>query len=215
MPREIIRMDAKEYFIKNAVMLVDSREQENQLILKAFKDMGLRYDVKQGTGIAFIYGDYSFCIDGKDYRDEVIFERKANLEELFGNVNAKNQTDRHTDNLRNNLEREFDKMNKYRVAEKWLMFGGVDNFRDVKKYQFPYWKKVKDPSPGLIQQSKIAGKTIYGTLMSWQCSNRYNFKMYCSKNQYDLAMQMVSISYYYWRNEQKAKNKIKQGFYYF
>ena len=215
MARKKIREEAKKYFMQNVVMTVDSREQENSKILDTFNALNIKYEVKQGTGIAFIYGDYSFCIDGKDYRDEVIFERKANLEELFGNVNAKNQTDKHTDDLRNNLERELRKMNQYKVAEKWLVFGGANNLNEVKNYKFPYWKKVKDPSPGLIHQSKIAGKTIYGTLMSWQSANRHNFKMYCSKNEADLALHMVSASYYYWRNEQKEKGNIKNNYFYF
>ena len=49
-----------------------------------------------------------------------------------------------------------------------------------------------------------AGRHIYSTLLSWACNNRYGFKTVCNLSQYDLAVEMADMMYYYWRNEMIA-----------
>ena len=237
------KLTAKQYFLQNAIMLYDSREQKNQGVLQAFKDVGIKYERRAGTGLAFNYGDYTLLIDGKDYRGELIFERKGSLNEIYTNVNDKNKTKNHSNSdFRNNLEREFQRMNVHKVREKWLLIEGADTLEEIKEFKL-YITKEKPIEPieptkensyissityderlkefrnqfkkynYFTNMAKIAGKTIYATLMSWQCSNRHNFKIYCSKSQYNIGVEMVSIAYYYWRNEMKNKGLIKGNYY--
>ena len=217
---------AKDYFIQNAIMLYDSREKENNEILRAFQSVGIKYERKIGNGVAFNFGDYSFYIDGKDYRTDIIFERKGSLNELFSNINDNNEdTIRHkNDDMRNNLEREFERMNIFQVREKWLMVEGVNNFSEIKNFKLDVKKQIPNENDSDYKEkmrkynyfkalSQTAGIQIYSTLLSWQCSNRHNFKMFCSKSQYDIGVEMVTICYYFWRNEMKLKGLIEGTYY--
>lgn len=74
-------------FMKNMVILVDSREKRNDHILDYFKKNGIAFEV-----VKLDYGDYSFRIpaevSGTDiyFHKDIVIERKASLEELSGNL---------------------------------------------------------------------------------------------------------------------------------
>lgn len=181
-------MTAKEYFLKHAVMLADTREKENFELLSVFRHFGLEYDVD-----TFKTGDYSFRIDGYDYKDKWLAERKGSLTELYGNVMAANKDKQST--LRNNLEEELKRKTDGGVAEFILFVQGARNLAEIKGFTEPKADK----------QGKRAGQHIYATIMSWAAANRYNFKVCCQKSQAEIAAEMINYAYYFWRNDMKEK----------
>lgn len=73
---------------KKMIVLVDSREKENNHILSYFDKQGIAYKKEK-----LDYGDYSFLLpadatgQGNIYfHNSIVIERKANLEELSGNL---------------------------------------------------------------------------------------------------------------------------------
>lgn len=181
-------MTAREYFLKHAVMLVDTREKENFELLSVFRHFGLEYDVD-----TFKTGDYSFRIDGYDYKDKWLAERKGSLTELYGNVMAANKDKQST--LRNNLEEELKRKTDGGVAEFILFVQGARNLAEIKGFT----------EPKADRQGKRAGQHIYATIMSWAAANRYNFKVCCQKSQAEIAAEMINYAYYFWRNDMKEK----------
>lgn len=180
-------MTEKQYFLENATFLYDTREKDNFDILKAFAHEGL-----QTRRETFHTGDYGFEIDGKDYRNEWIAERKGSLNEIYGNIMAKN-LDADSDK-RNNLEEELERMQG--VKERLLFIQGAANMTEVRG-----WK-----NPRADKQGKRAGEHIYATLLSWGCANRYGFKTIFRKTQYELGQEMIAHAYYYWRNDMREKH---------
>ena len=128
-------MTAREYFLKNAVMLVDTREKENFELLSVFRHFGLEYDVD-----TFKTGDYSFRIDGYDYKDKWLAERKGSLTELYGNVMAANKDK--TSPLRNNLEEELRRKMDSGVKEFILFVQGARNLAEIKGFTEPKADKI-------------------------------------------------------------------------
>ena len=181
-------MTAREYFLKHAVMLVDTREKENFELLSVFRHFGMEYDVD-----TFKTGDYSFRIDGYDYKDKWLAERKGSLTELYGNVMAANRDKQST--LRNNLEEELQRKTDGGVAEFILFVQGARNLAEIKGFTEPKADK----------QGKRAGQHIYATIMSWAAANRYNFKVCCQRSQAEIAAEMINYAYYFWRNDMKEK----------
>ncbi len=157
-------------------------------------------------------GDYSFVILGKDYRDEFLIERKFGLEEVYACVVASNKMTKRKEEiseeeLRNNLEYEFARMCEIGVKEKWLFIEKCKSFESIKEWV-----------SGYEQKNINAGKTIYTTLSSWCCANRFNFKIECIEDKKKFAPIMITKMFYYFRNDMKnlygdkwlkeVKNKI-------
>jgi hypothetical protein len=183
-------MTEKEYFEKQVTILYDSREQEENgafeiLSYFAHNEIKTRRCLSPDN---FKQGDYSFEIDGKDYRPQFLIERKNDLGEVYSNISGRK--DGNTCE-RDRLESVLKRMKG--VEERILLIGGLDNLCEAKKY-ICKWAGSK----GLT-----AGQRIYSTIMSWQCANRYNFKVICRKKPYQVAEEILNLSYYYWRNEMK------------
>ena len=77
----------QKYLIKTAIVLVDTREQENAHILEYFDKKGIEYQVQK-----LEYGDYTILLPKNEeqgvYTDMILeysIERKASLNELSGN----------------------------------------------------------------------------------------------------------------------------------
>ena len=178
---------ARDYFNKNATVLYDTREKENFEYLKALKHMGLI--IERTT---FKSGDYSFRIDGKDYRNEWLGERKGSMSELYGNVMAKNKDKASAE--RNNLEEECKRVKDAGVKEFVLFIEGTRSLYEARHTRLS----------AASVRGNDSGRHIYSTLLSWACNNRYGFKTVCNLSQYDLAVEMADMMYYYWRNEMIA-----------
>ncbi len=76
--------------VDSLVVLVDTREQKNDHILKYFEQKKVQYKIQK-----LDYGDYSFMIPSNSelgilrdvyFSNQIIVERKGSLEELSGNL---------------------------------------------------------------------------------------------------------------------------------
>lgn len=192
-------MTEREYFCKHCVFLVDTREQKNFDVLKMFKHYGIKHRLE-----TFSTGDYSFEVGEYNYKGEWLAERKGSLSEIYSNVMCGNLDK--TSTLRNNLEEELQRKMQSGVKEFILFLQGVNNLAEAKE-----WKNSR-----ASKQGDRAGLHIYSTIMSWSSANRYNFKVCCQPTQEQLAVEMISHAYYFWRNDMKDKFgdrflKILQG----
>lgn len=178
-------MTEREYFIRNVTMLYDTREKENGEILGEFAKAGLAFE-----RATFDTADYSFRIDGVDYRDKWLGERKGCLSEIYGNVMASNVNKGAKE--RNNLEEELQRAKDNRVKEFVLFIEGAASWTALKRFKLPY-------SP----VGASAGKHIYSTLVSWASNNRYGFKTVLAATRAEIASEIIARAYYFWRNEMK------------
>lgn len=80
----------KKEIISSLTVLVDTREQKNEHILKYFDQKNVKYKIQK-----LDYGDYSFMIPENPelgiqrdlyFSDQIIVERKGCLEEISGNL---------------------------------------------------------------------------------------------------------------------------------
>lgn len=78
---------------KKMIILVDSREKENNHILSYFDKQGIAYKKEK-----LDFGDYSFLLPADAtgqgdiyFHNSIVIERKASLEELSGNLTQKRQ----------------------------------------------------------------------------------------------------------------------------
>ena len=71
----------KKDFVKKVTILIDSREKENQHIKDALDQLAIKYEVRK-----LDFADYSFMIDGRDFSQTCVVERKASVDEFYGNI---------------------------------------------------------------------------------------------------------------------------------
>lgn len=199
--------EEQKYFLANLKIIMSPQEKQgkNLHITNYLDKLSIPYE-KLYAPRHLKQGDYSFVIDGKDYRDLFLIERKYGLEEVYmclaqGNKNTKAKAKSKAtcdtigvDNIRDNLEFEFIRMIEIGVKEKWLFVENSAPFEQIKSYANGYEKK-----------DQTAGEYIYATLSSWSCSNRYDFKILCFPNKDDFSKIMINKMYYFWRNEMKIQ----------
>ena len=78
-----------KFILNNIEIIVDSRENENFLIMDFFNKQRIPYTIEK-----LDTGDYSFIVnpvieigfEGADFRDLVVLERKGSITELSGNI---------------------------------------------------------------------------------------------------------------------------------
>ena len=182
-------MTEKEYFTQNATILYDSREQEDNGAFEILEYFA-HNKIKTRRCLSpdnFKQGDYSFEIDGQDYRNKFLIERKNDLNEVYNNISGRR--DGNTCE-RDRLENVLNRMKS--VEERILLIGGIDSLAEAKKYINKY-----------SDRGMSAGVHIYSTLTAWSMSNRYGFKIVCRKKPYEVAEEILNLSYYFWRNEMK------------
>lgn len=111
--------------IKSIVILIDSREQENNHIIKYFEQKKINY-----KSLKLNYGDYSFYIPAnKEYgidrdlyfNNMITIERKGSLEELSGNFTKD----------RSRIEEEFTR----KKGKMYLMIEGA-SYEDIVKHRY-------------------------------------------------------------------------------
>ena len=98
--------------LDSMTVLVDTREQPSARALKRYKRFGCPFRRQK-----LEYGDYTFSFvmpdgselftESSEVRPEVVVERKANLEELSGNLTEKQQLKHKAMNVRNRFEAEL------------------------------------------------------------------------------------------------------------
>lgn len=78
--------------VKSMTILVDTREKKNGHIIRFFEKKKIPYEIRK-----LDYGDYSFALPADqslgivreyDFSNEIIVERKGNLEEISGNIST-------------------------------------------------------------------------------------------------------------------------------
>lgn len=128
----------KEALRNSMVILVDTREQKNDHVLKYFDDQGVKYKSQK-----LDYGDYSFMLPKNEelsiprdisFAKEIMVERKGSLEEISGNLT----------NGRDRLEKEFAlaPKNKVLLIENATYGDMVMGNYDTKYNRKSFWSSI-------------------------------------------------------------------------
>lgn len=143
-------------------------------------------------------GDYSFEYDGINFELACSIERKANIDELYGNLmeNEKGV---------NRLEKEFELASK--ISNEFILL--IENCKSEEHLE-GYVLPLKD----IVNTKRVVreiGKPCFDRLSSWELNNRYRFKVKYVANKEQTAKRMLNIFYHYCRNfkKLKANRKIK------
>lgn len=174
----------KTAFIKAVTVLADSREKENAHILKAFSDMKVKVEQRK-----LDIGDYSFALPGRDFSLSCAVERKANPEEIYGNIMERMPG--HT----NRLEKELLAGSRC-LTQMTLLIEGVDSMDALRGYVIPEWKMKMTPQ----RVNAEIGQTCYSALRAWQLGNRYNFRVECVGDKANVAAKILEEFYYFFHN---------------
>lgn len=150
-----------ETLLKNLVILVDSREQENSHIIKHFDSKKIRYRIKK-----IDQGDYSCLVESNEETKHIIGNRDIYFDNDFV-IERKNSLDELAGNLSKDRNRIEDEMNRIKSKGIKLLFmledeNGQENLRKGN------------------YRSKYEPKALYGSIKSFE--SRYNFTIsYISK----------------------------------
>ena len=174
--------DEKKEFLKKVTVIADSREQKNRHIIDAFKALGIMSESRK-----LDYGDYSFTVDGKDFSRSCVIERKADIDELYGNLTAD----------RERFEKEFDTISK-NARQCTLLLENCSGWEYLKGYQISDAAAEKQN-----RKVKNIGATVYSTIQAWQCGNRYNFNVVFTPDRERSALKILEVFYYYYHNYRK------------
>lgn len=167
-------------FLKNVTVLCDTNEQKNKHIKEEFDRMKVKY-----KDYNLLFGDYSFIIHDRDFSMLCVIERKANVDELYGNLTAD----------RERIENEFRSASA--ISNQFsLLMEGVKDMEELRTYTVPDWQMKREP------QRKVSeiGEMCYVTLQSWQSGNKYHFNTIFVEDKSQTAVKILEHFYYYWRN---------------
>lgn len=158
--------------IRNALseltIIADSREQINQHILTWLDGKGVQHITR-----ALETGDYSAMLDGETFEDEVVVERKANIDEIAGNFTQG----------RERFEREMIRA-KANGIKVFLIIENA-SWHDILLHNY---------------HSQLKPQSFMASLLSWQV--RYNITvMFCRSD--ETAQLIYSTLYYWAWNRLK------------
>ena len=170
----------KKTFLKTVTILYDTREQKNRHIITALGELGVPCEERK-----LDYGDYSFTADGRDFSMSCVVERKANVDEIYGNITAD----------RGRIEKEL--YSGAQLAKQFtLIIEGISCWDELRAYRVPAWQMKANPQ----RVKEDIGELVYSTLQAWQTGSRYHFSVEFSKSKDKTAAKMLEIFYYYWRS---------------
>ncbi len=174
-------MTEKERFLSNLCVICDTREQKNEHITKVFDKLHIPH-IKQQLP----YGDYSFICGCYNFNLLYSVERKANINELWGNITKE----------RTRFEAEINRM-KQISGSATLIIENCPSLEYMKHYRI---------SPAQMEREKRKvsdiGLPIYNTLQAWSSPNRYNLQVRCIDHNSDTAGVLLGLFYNYWHNFQ-------------
>lgn len=180
--------DEKRDFMRDVLILVDTREQQNKHITAALEGMGVSWVQSK-----LDYGDYSFIMQdkkqgkAKDFSRPCVIERKANVGELYGNVVAD----------RGRIEKEFDTV-RHNATQCTLLLENCASWEELRSYE------ISDSQmQAQARKVKNIGAVVYATLRSWQCGNRYGFQVEFVKDKSRSAAKIMELFFWYWHNYKK------------
>lgn len=181
--------DEKKKFLKNVTVLVDTREKENKHILSAFDEYGISYQSEK-----LDFGDYSFIVDGRDFRLSCVCERKAKPDEFYGNINFQSKRER--------IEKEFNAAS--RLANKFtLLLENCPSERELKEVKLTDKDVYSQPNRKVLN----IGKPCYETIRSWRC--RYKFDVVYIADKANTAAEMLEVFYWYYHNYKKLTSPLR------
>ncbi len=169
--------------MKKVVILTDTREQKNAHITGALDRMQVQHEARK-----LDYGDYSFMIDGKDFSVACVIERKACVDEVYGNISAD----------RERIEKELDTIRKNAVYCTFLL-ESCAGWEALKAYEVPQEELERTG-----RKVKNIGATCYSTLQAWCCGNRYHFRVEFVADPARTAAKLLELFYWYYHNYKKA-----------
>lgn len=173
----------KKDFMKNVVILVDTREQKNDHIISVLDGLGVQHMQHK-----LDYGDYSFVVNENDFQMSCVVERKAHIDEVYGNITSD----------RERIEKELATISKNATQCVFLLENCTG---------WDFMKEFTIPHEQMEQQGRKVqniGATVYSTLQAWQCGNRYNFRVEFSPDIRKSAIKMLEIFFWYWHNYKQA-----------
>lgn len=177
-----------EYIKSNITILIDTKEKEFKHISNYLDLNGIKY-IRQNLNV----GDYSFIFKGKDYSNEIIIERKANLDELVNNFVGYVLSTRCDDQgkpikllNRDRFEREFLRMP---VGKKYLLLEDTT------------WDKIYKHN----YRSKYPPESLSASIYTFQ--HRYNIEVMFSSKLF--SPNVIYGEFYYYMRE-KILNARKQ-----
>ena len=149
-------------------IIADSREQVNHHLTSWLDSKGIQHTTR-----ALETGDYSVMLDGETFEDEVVIERKANLDEIAGNFTTG----------RERFEREMIRA-KANGIKVFLIIENA-SWHDILLHNY---------------HSQLKPQSLMASLLSWQV--RYNIPvMFCRPD--ETAQLMYSTLYYWAYNRLK------------
>ena len=175
----------KQTFLKNVTVLTDTREQKNAHITTALDRLGVAWEARK-----LDFGDYSFLCGGRDFSLSCVVERKASINELYGNLS--------TSEHRARLEREFSAAHST-GADMTLLLENCAGEEELKEYQVPAWEMQ-----AFSRKVQDIGIRCHRVLCSWQMRNRYGFRVSYVRDPEGTAAKMLEFFYCYWRNYKTA-----------
>lgn len=180
----------KTEFLKQVTIISDTREQENKHILSALDGMNIRHESRK-----LDFRDYSFMIDNKDFSLQCVIERKANINELWGNVSKD----------RERFEKELAAMHSITHSTNLIIECCPDreflqNYKVNQYVMLAQNRKVED-----------IGKYIYATLQSWSSSNRYGLNVHYMRGRDGTANLILNIFYYYYHNYRELVKPLRMN----
>lgn len=174
--------DEKREFMKKVTILVDTREQKNDHIISALKQLGVMFESRK-----LDYGDYSFIAEGRDFSRSCVVERKAKIDELYGNFTAD----------RERIEKELDTISR-NAAQCTLILENCKGWEHLKNFEIS-----ADGARNHGRKVRSIGATVYSTLQAWRCGNRYSFDVEFIPDESTTAVKMLELFYWYWHNYKK------------
>lgn len=176
----------KKLFMQKVCIITDTREQKNEHITSVLDELGIMHEAKK-----LDYGDYSFSIDDHDFSGMCVIERKANPDEVYGNITGD----------RERIEKELDTASK-NANQLVFLIENVSDWNNLKSFIIPESE---------MQGRKVSniGETCYSTLQAWKCGNRYNFTVEFVSDIQKTAVKIIEIFYWYWHNYKKLTGARK------
>lgn len=172
----------KKTFLKKVIVLHDTREQENGHILAGLDSLKVKHQPA-----ALRFGDYSFIVENDNFSLSCIIERKANVDELYGNLTKD----------RERIEKEFSAACML-AKDFTLLIENCSSLEALNEFKIPDWQMEK-----FERKVQDIGKYCYATIQSWQAGNRYQFKTVFVEDNTETAAKILECFYWYWRNFKK------------
>ena len=172
----------KKNFMKRITVLIDTREQKNGHIIKALDAWGILHESRK-----LDYADYSFLADGKDFSASCVIERKANVNEIYGNITSD----------RERIEKELDTISR-NARQCVLLLENCGSWEELKAFTIP-----QEEAERTGRKVLNIGTTCYSTLQAWRCANRYRFTLEFVQDPKNTAARMLEVFFWYWHNYQK------------